>query len=149
LQRICAPRFEQFDRHLREHRLLRATAFPSSNRRNWLQADSSPAQGGVSVVPENFGFEFALSTLSVVWFGTMSVLELSDEQVISLVRQLPAERKRTALLALAQDSQGRREERLRFGEAQLRQACAERGLNWDRLSEDEREAFVNDLLHEK
>jgi len=44
---------------------------------------------------------------------------------------LPAERKRTALLALAQDSQGRREERLRFGEAQLRQACGERGLNWD------------------
>ena len=85
----------------------------------------------------------------MVWFGTMSVLELSDEQVISLVRQLPAARKRTALLALAQDSQGRREERLRFGEAQLRQACAERGLNWDRLSEDEREAFVNDLLHEK
>ncbi len=79
----------------------------------------------------------------------MSVLELSDEQVISLVRQLPAERKRTALLALAQDAHARREERLRFGEAQLRRASAERGLNWERLSEDEREAFVNDLLHAK
>ncbi|HEY3854971.1 MAG TPA: hypothetical protein VGO67_11300 [Verrucomicrobiae bacterium] len=79
----------------------------------------------------------------------MSVLELSDEQVISLVRQLPAARKRKALLALAQDSQERRDERLRFGEAQLRQACAERELNWDRLSEDERESFVNDLLHGK
>jgi len=79
----------------------------------------------------------------------MSVLELSDEQVISLVRQLPAARKRAALLALAQDAQGRREERLRFGEAQLRRASAQRGLNWDSLSEDEREAFVNDLLHEK
>lgn len=79
----------------------------------------------------------------------MSVLELSDEQVISLVRQLPAERKRSALLALAQDAQARREERLRFGEAQLRQMCAERGMNWDSLSEDEREAFVNDLLHLK
>ncbi|HEY3915914.1 MAG TPA: hypothetical protein VGN61_15605 [Verrucomicrobiae bacterium] len=76
----------------------------------------------------------------------MSVLELSDEQVISLVRQLPAERRRTALLALAQDAQTRRDERLRFGEEQLRRACAERGLSWDRLSEDEREAFVNDLL---
>jgi len=79
----------------------------------------------------------------------MSVLELSDEQVISLVRQLPAKRKRTALLALAQDALARREERLRLGEAQLRQACAERGRDWDRLSEDERETFVNDLLHEK
>jgi hypothetical protein len=79
----------------------------------------------------------------------MSVLELSDEQVISLVRQLPPARKRTALLALAQDSQGPREERLRLGETQLRQTCAQRGLNWDRLSEDDREAFVNGLLHEK
>jgi hypothetical protein len=79
----------------------------------------------------------------------MSVLELNDEQVISLVRQLPAAMKRTALLALAQDAQGRREERMRFGETQLRRACAERGLDWDRLTEDEREAFVNDLLHEK
>ena len=79
----------------------------------------------------------------------MRIPELSDDQVISLVRQLPAERKRKALLALAEDAQIRREERLRFGEAQLRQACAERGLDWDRLSEDERERFVDGLLHEK
>jgi hypothetical protein len=79
----------------------------------------------------------------------MSVLELNDEQVISIVRQLPAARKRTALLALAQDAQARREERMRFGEARLRRVCAERGLDWDHLSEDERENFVDDLLHEK
>jgi hypothetical protein len=79
----------------------------------------------------------------------MSVLELNDEQVISIVRQLPAARKRTALLALAQDSQARREERMQSGEAQLRRASAKRGLDWDRMSENEREAFVDDLLHEK
>jgi hypothetical protein len=79
----------------------------------------------------------------------MSVLELSDEQVISIVRQLPAARKRAALLALAQDSQARREERMRFGEAQLRRVCAERGLDWDRMLEEERETFVDDLLNEK
>ena len=76
-------------------------------------------------------------------------LELSDEQVTSLVRGLPAERKRAALLALAQDAQAGRDERLRFGEAQLRRACAERGLEWDRLSEDERESNARALLHEK
>ena len=79
----------------------------------------------------------------------MSVLELTYEQVVSLVRQLPAASKRAALLALAQEPQARRDERLRFGEAQLRKLCAERGLDWDRLSEDEREAFVNRLLHEE
>lgn len=79
----------------------------------------------------------------------MSALELSDDQVISLVRGLPAERKRAALLALAQDAEAGRKDRLRFGEAQLRRACAERGLDWDRLSEDERESFIDTLLHEK
>ena len=79
----------------------------------------------------------------------MSVLELNDEQVISIVRQLPAARRRTALLALAQDAQARREERMKFGEAQLRRASAERGLDWDRMSEAERESFVDALLHEK
>jgi hypothetical protein len=79
----------------------------------------------------------------------MSVLELNDEQVISIVRQLPAARKRTALLALAQDAQARREERMQFGEARLRHLSAERGLDWDQLSEEGREAFVDDLLHEK
>ena len=81
--------------------------------------------------------------------ANMSTLELSDEQVISLVRGLPAERKRAALLALAQDAQMGQDERLRFGEAQLRRTCAERGLDWNRLSEDERESFVDALLHEK
>ena len=79
----------------------------------------------------------------------MSVLELTDEQVISLVRQLPSASKRGALLALAQDSQSRRDERMRFGEAQLRRICAERKLNWDSMSEDQREEFVNQLLHEE
>jgi hypothetical protein len=79
----------------------------------------------------------------------VSPIELTDEQVISLVRQLSPERKRSALLALAQEGQARRDERVRFGEAQLRKLCAERGLDWDRLSEDEREQFVNRLLHEK
>jgi hypothetical protein len=79
----------------------------------------------------------------------MSTLELSYEQVISLVRGLPAERKRAALLALAQDAHVGRDERLHFGEAQLRRTCAERVLDWDRLSEDERESFVDALLHEK
>ena len=79
----------------------------------------------------------------------MSSLELSDDQVISLVQGLPAERKRAALLALAQEAQAGREDRLRRAEAQLRRAAAQRGLDWDRLSEDERESFVDALLHEK
>jgi hypothetical protein len=79
----------------------------------------------------------------------MSVLGFTDEQVISLVRQLPAARKRAALLALAQEARASRDERMRESEAQLRRLCAERGLDWDRLSEEEREEFVDRLLHEE
>ena len=56
----------------------------------------------------------------------MSVLELTDEQVISLVRQLPSARKREALLALAEDAEIRHDERMHFAESQLRRLCAER-----------------------
>jgi hypothetical protein len=78
----------------------------------------------------------------------MSVLELTDEQVLSLVRQLPAPSKKAALLALAEDASRRRDERMAQAEQQLRERARERGLNWDSMTEDEREAFVNRLLHE-
>ena len=78
----------------------------------------------------------------------MPTLELTEQQVVELVKQLDPERKRAALMALAADATGRREQRMQFAEAQLRRLCAERGLNWDKLSEDEREAFIDDLVHE-
>ena len=78
----------------------------------------------------------------------MNVLELSDEQVISLVRQLPPVSKKAALLALAQEVGPRRQQRMAFAEAQIRQRAQERGLDWDALDEAGREDFVNRLLHE-
>ena len=78
----------------------------------------------------------------------MPILELSDAQVVELVKQLPPERQRAALLALAAGAAQRREERMQYAEAQLRRVSAERGLEWDKMSEDEREDFIDDLLHE-
>ena len=34
------------------------------------------------------------------------------------------------------------------GEQQMRRLSAERGLSWDEMTEDEREAFVDVLIHE-
>ena len=78
----------------------------------------------------------------------MPTLQLTDRQVVDLVKQLPPERKRMAILALAELDAAQRDERLEYGEKQLRLACADRGLDWDKLSEDEREAFIDDLVHE-
>ena len=35
-----------------------------------------------------------------------------------------------------------------YAEAQLRKLCASRDLDWDAMNEEERERFVDDLIHE-
>ena len=42
----------------------------------------------------------------------------------------------------------RRDGRMAYAEDQLRERARERGLDWDQLTEDGREGFVNSLLHE-
>ncbi|MEW5989216.1 MAG: hypothetical protein AB1791_21535 [Chloroflexota bacterium] len=78
----------------------------------------------------------------------MVTLTLSEDQVIDLVRQLPPDRKRIALLALAQSAYIEREARMQLAESQLRRVAAERGLDWDQVNELERELFIDDLIHE-
>jgi hypothetical protein len=78
----------------------------------------------------------------------MPILELSEAQVVDLVKQLPPDKQRGALLALAEGVAQRREERMQFAEAQLRRLAAECGLDWDKISDDNRGAFVDDLVHE-
>jgi hypothetical protein len=46
------------------------------------------------------------------------------------------------------ETETQRQERLDYGESQLRRLCNERGINWNTLSDEEREDFINDLIHE-
>lgn len=78
----------------------------------------------------------------------MPILEVTDAQIIELVKQLPPERKRSVLLALAKESDREREERLEYAQTQLRRLCAERGLDWNAMSEEDRETFIDELVHE-
>ena len=78
----------------------------------------------------------------------MATVELTTDQIVDLVLQLPPERKREVLLALADQSQTGRNQRLRFAEEQLRRLCATRGLDWESMTEDARETFTDDLIHE-
>ena len=78
----------------------------------------------------------------------MPMLNLSNDQVIELVKQLPPEGKKAILEALIADRDSWWDEMLIHGEQQLRIICVERGLNWDNMSEEEREAFVDELVHE-
>jgi hypothetical protein len=78
----------------------------------------------------------------------MPIVELTDEQVLNLVKQLPPERQRAALLTLAGATPERRAERMKYAESQLRRVSSERGLNWESMSEQQRQNFVDDLMHE-
>jgi hypothetical protein len=75
------------------------------------------------------------------------MLELSDDQVVQLVRQLPVERRREALYALAGE-RGEREARLDVAEARARALAEDRGVEWDALDDEQRLGFIDDLIHE-
>lgn len=78
----------------------------------------------------------------------MPILELTDDQIVELIKQLPPERRKKTLMALAVDTQSKRANRMQFAEEQLRKCSKQRGKNWDAMSEDEREALIDQLIHE-
>jgi hypothetical protein len=79
----------------------------------------------------------------------MATQPLTDEQVVQLVKQLPREAKRQVLKALTDERDLWWQTAASGGEKDMRQLAAGRDLDWDTLSEAQREAFVDDLLHEK
>ncbi len=79
----------------------------------------------------------------------MVTLTLSNDQVVELIKQLPPDGKKAALAALETDANLWWEISLAQGEARLERLATERGLNWKDMSEDDRERFIDDLLHEK
>lgn len=42
----------------------------------------------------------------------------------------------------------KRAERMAYGEQKMRELCASRGLDWDKMSEEARERFVDERIHE-
>jgi hypothetical protein len=78
----------------------------------------------------------------------MATVELTDQQVVDVVNQLSPEQQARLLRSLVARQWGRWAELSRFGEARIRSVAAARGRDWDAMTEDEREAFVDDLVHE-
>ncbi len=77
-----------------------------------------------------------------------ATLILTEEQILHLFAQLEPQHKRSVLYQLAETAGARRAARMSSAETKLRQSATERGLKWDQMSEEEREAFVDDLVHE-
>lgn len=77
----------------------------------------------------------------------MPKLELTVGQVIDLVKQLPQKDKFAVLHALNQDRGRGSEDKSKLEEQKLRALSADRGLDWDRLSEDDRDVLARSFLH--
>ena len=80
--------------------------------------------------------------------NSMATLSLTDEQVVQLVKQLPPQSKQRVLTDLTAERDQWWQSTPREGEQDLRRLAAARGLDWDAMSEAQRESLVDDLLHE-
>jgi hypothetical protein len=80
---------------------------------------------------------------------TMSTIrvEIPEEQVVSLVEQLSASAKHEVLKRLITDYD-QWNGIVDTAEERMRLLCAERGLDWDRLDENQRLQLIDTLLHE-
>jgi hypothetical protein len=73
---------------------------------------------------------------------------VSVNQVLDLIDRLPAKGKRAVRRALMSESDRWWQGQIARGEPDMRRLATDRGQNWDSTSEDEREAFVDTVLHE-
>jgi len=78
---------------------------------------------------------------------TQVTVQVSEAQIVRMVRNLSPEGKRAVLKALI-PRLDQSEQLVDYGESRSRLLAAERGLDWDAMSEDERKTLVDELLHE-
>jgi predicted Fe-S protein YdhL (DUF1289 family) len=74
-------------------------------------------------------------------------VEVSESQVVEWVQQMSPEAKHEVLRALIPRLDAF-EALVDYGGERIRTFCAERGLNWDRMTEQDRERLIDELLHE-
>jgi len=79
---------------------------------------------------------------------TTLTIELNEQQIVELLKQLPPERKRVVWETLRAESDAWWAAAHFDGEATMRRLAAERGLNWSEMGEDERMYLIDDIVHE-
>ena len=65
----------------------------------------------------------------------------TDQEILSKDKQLISRN-------TTDQKDAERKARMDYAEAQLRKLSASRGLNWDKMTDEERIDFVDDLIHE-
>ena len=78
----------------------------------------------------------------------MPTLNLSNEQVIELIKQLPVEQQVEVFRFLLLQQWERWVSLSRYGADKARLVAQNRGFDWDAMTEEEREALIDDVVHE-
>ena len=79
----------------------------------------------------------------------MPNLTLSNEQVIDLFKQLPEAQQREVYKILILSQWRQLEPVFNEGAERARIVAKERRYDWDTMTEDEREEFIDKIVHEK
>jgi predicted Fe-S protein YdhL (DUF1289 family) len=74
-------------------------------------------------------------------------VEVSESQVVEWVQQMSPEAKHEVLKALIPRLDAF-EALVDYGGERIRVLCTERGLDWDSMTEKDRERLIDELLHE-
>ena len=78
----------------------------------------------------------------------MPSITLSNEQVVELVKQLPQEQKTEIFRFLLISQWQEWQDLSSYGTDKVKLAARERGYDWEKMSEVEREEFIDEVLHE-
>jgi hypothetical protein len=78
----------------------------------------------------------------------MPTLRLTDEQVLGLIKDMSVEQQQTLYQYLLLQRWPAWADGIAYAEASARKTAAARGKDWDAMTEDEREDFVDELVHE-
>lgn len=78
----------------------------------------------------------------------MPQLNLSNEQVMDLVKQLPHQQQLELFQFLLIQQWGKWQSLSAYGVEKVRLLAQERGFDWDLMTEDERDNWVDDILHD-
>lgn len=78
----------------------------------------------------------------------MPTLTLTDEQVIQLIKQLSREQQTEVFRFLLLQQWSQWETLSRYGADRAKIVAHELGRDWDTMTEDEREVFIEQVVHE-
>jgi hypothetical protein len=78
----------------------------------------------------------------------MPLIEITNEQVMELAQKLPSDKKQELLKILLTTPWESWQNLTQDGAEKARLAAQIRGYNWEQMSEEEQEEFIDNILHE-